>query len=94
MFLESVEINSREGHGYVLAFSDLDLAILPESISKRVVEVVIATHDAKGINNAKTLFTFSKHIRSYLKQNDVILYSYCDSKDVRRSIARQHLEPQ
>jgi len=91
---KSFTINSTEGHEYVLGFSSFDSILLPDSITKKVIEVVIAIEDYKGINNAKTLFTFTKHIKSFLAKNDVILYSYCDNKHIERGERHQHLTPQ
>ena len=65
---KSIIINSEEGHEYVLGFSSFEGVILPESITKDIIEVVIAIEDNKGINNAKTLFAFTKHIKSYLTE--------------------------
>lgn len=91
---KSILITSSEGHEYVLGFSLFNSFILPETITQKIIEVVIAIEDNKGVNNAKTLFSFAKHIKSYLFENDVILYSYCDSKAIERSEKHQHLSPQ
>lgn len=91
---KSVTITSAEGHEYVLGFSSFDSMVLPDSITKKIIEVVIAIEDYKGINNAKTLFALTKHIKSYLAKNDVILYSYCDNKDIERGERHRHLTPQ
>ncbi len=91
---KSITINSVEGHKYVLGFSSFDSIQLPDTITKEIIEVVIAIEDYKGINNAKTLFTFTTHIKSFLVKNDVILYSYCDNKHIERGERHQHLTPQ
>lgn len=91
---KSIVITSAQGHEYVLGFSSFNSIVLPESITKQVVEVVVAIEDYKGINNAETLFSFTNHIKSYLFENDVILYSYCDDKDIERSEKHRHLAPQ
>ncbi|WP_313553017.1 hypothetical protein [Sphingobacterium multivorum] len=85
---------SKEGHEYILSFSPFDSVILPESIGLPVAEVVIATEDNKGFNNATTLFQFTAHIKEYLLNNNVILYCYCDNKEIDRCERHHHLTPQ
>jgi hypothetical protein len=79
---KTISIKTKEGHNYLIDFSKFDSLVLPTSFNKDLIEVVIAIDDNKGINNAKTLFTFSKHIKTYLTENDVILYCFCDNKAI------------
>lgn len=46
------------------------------------------------MNNASTLSKFSKIVREYLSENDVILYCYCDDREIERSKKHQNLTPQ
>ncbi len=70
----SITIHTKEGYEYILGFSSFDAILIPESITKKIIEIVIAVKDHNRINNAETLFAFAKNIKSYLNENDVILY--------------------
>jgi len=85
---------SKEGHRYILSFSPFNSVQLPESIILPVAEVVIATEDNKGFNNASTLFQFTAHIKDYLLVNNVILYCYCDNREIDRGKRHLCLTPQ
>ena len=85
---------SKEGHRYILSFSTFDSVQLPDSIKLPVAEVVIATEDNKGFNNASTLFQFTAHIKDYLIANDVILYCFCDEKEIDRGERHLCFSPQ
>ncbi|TCC96652.1 hypothetical protein FBD94_22960 [Pedobacter hiemivivus] len=91
---ESYSLTTKEGHEYRIGFSPFDIFATPKSLTKPIVDVVIAIDDNKGINNASTLFEFSKIIKEYLFKNDVILYCYCDNKEIERGKKHQHLSPQ
>lgn len=91
---ESYSLTTKEGHEYKIGFSPFTTIALPESLTKTIVDVVIAIDDNKGMNNASTLFEFSKIIKEYLSKNDVILYCYCDNKEIERGKTHQHLTPQ
>lgn len=91
---KTIIIQTTEGHEYWIGFSKFDDLVVPESITKVLVEIVIAIDDNKGLNNAKTLFTFSRHIKDYLIEKDVILYCYCDNKEIERGERNKQLAPQ
>lgn len=91
---KSITITSKEGHNYTLGFSPFDAVKLPDDIRKPVIDVVIAIEGENQFNNPKTLFTFTHHAKEYLNENDVILYCYCDNKEILRDKKHQHLSPQ
>lgn len=91
---ESYSLTTKEGHEYKIGFSAFDVLQLPDNVKKDVADVVIAIDDNKGINNARTLFQISEIIKEYLTRQDVILYCYCDSKDIERGKGHQGLTPQ
>lgn len=91
---EIYSLTTKEGHHYKIGFSTFNLLHLPENLKKEVADVVIAVKDNKGINNANTLFQFAKIIKDYLHKRDVILYCYCDNKEIERAKAHHYLAPQ
>ena len=95
MSLEEVySFTTIEGLEYRIGFSPFNSLIIPEKINKPIIDVVIATQDTNVINNAGTLFIFTKIIKEYLIKNDVLLYCYCDSIEINRGQKHQVLTPQ
>ncbi len=91
---EVYSLTTKEGHEYKIGFSAFDIFKLPENVNKDVVDVTIAIEDNKGINNASSLFQISAIIKDYLSKNDVILYCYCDTRYIERSILHQEISSQ
>lgn len=91
---EIYSLNTKEGHEYKIGFSLFNALHIPEIVEKDVVDVTIVVNDNKGINNAYTLLQISNIIKKYLSNNDVILYCYCDSKEIERNKQHMHLTPQ
>jgi len=95
MSLEKIEtFISKEGNIYSIIFNSFDQAKLPLEFEKPLIEVTIAVENYKSLNGAKTLGKIVDIIKIYLDENDVILYSYCDNKEINRSINNQKLFPQ
>lgn len=91
---ESYSLTTKEGHEYRIGFTPFNVIAVPESITKPIIDVVIAIDDNKGMNNASTLFKFSEIVKEYLSKNDVILYCFCDTQEIERAKTHQHLTPQ
>lgn len=90
-----VPITTIEGHQYLIEFSIVsDVLDLPKSIQIGIANVAIVLVDGAGINNASTLYAMASVLKEYLESNDVVLYCYCDNKEIPRSKPRQNLSPQ
>ena len=95
MSLEQViALQTAEGHDYLIKFSQFKNVDLPNGINIEIVDVVIARLTDAGRNNASTLFAICNLIKEYLETNDVVLYCYCDQKEIDRSVKRQGMLPQ
>lgn len=93
-FDKTISIKTSEGYLYKIGFSKFKIDILPETLNKELIDVVIVAEDVKGINNASTLFSISKYIKQYLIDNDVILYCYCDILPIGVNIKNKQCSPQ
>jgi hypothetical protein len=91
---QTIPFISKEGHEYFIIFDKIEEKAIPDGVIKTIVDVTIAIADNKGINNCHTLKQITSIIKSYLDENDVILYCFCDNKEIFRSIKHSHLTPQ
>lgn len=91
-----VPFTNKDGHEYLVQFSEFDFLVLPDTIKINVIDVVIAIeeHDELIVNSASSLFQMSNIIKEYLIDNNVVLYCYCDNKPIKRRINKSHLLPQ
>lgn len=95
MSLEEVySFTTIEGIEYRIGFSPFNSLLVPTTIDKPIIDVVIAVEENKHVNNAGTLFAIPKIIKAYLAKNDVLLYCYCDSIEISRTNKHQSLTPQ
>lgn len=70
---------TKEGHEYLIKFSQFNPDNIPDEITIPVVDVAIELAlSANQTNNAGTLFQISALINNYIIKHDVILYCYCD----------------
>ena len=93
-FDKTISIKTSEGYLYKIGFSKFKIEVLPETLNKDLIDVVIVAQNVKGINNASTLFSISKYIKQYLIDNDVILYCYCDILPIGVNIKNKQFSPQ
>jgi len=89
-----VPLITKEGHKYLVQFDFLEKNILPDGITVPIVDILISVENNVGINNGSTLSLFAQIIQDFLKENDVILYCYCDHAEISRSSRKQDLSPQ
>ena len=89
-----IPLVTKEGHSYLIQFEFLDRHILPKGIKANVVDVLISVENNVGINSTSTLGLFAKIMSDFLHENDVILYCYCDHKEITRSTRRKEMSPQ
>jgi len=93
--LERIEtFISKEGNCYNIIFSVFQQERIPIEIQKTLIDVTISIENQICLNGVETLGKIADIIKNYLDENDVILYSYCDNKDINRSIKKQELYPQ
>lgn len=90
-----IPLITKEGHQYLIEFfSANELIILPESIDIKIANVAITLVSGNGMNNASTLFQISGIIKEYISDNDVVLYCYCDQKEIARGTKNMNMTPQ
>jgi hypothetical protein len=90
-----IPLTTKEGHQYLIEFFITnELIILPESIDIKIANVAITLISGAGMNNASTLFQISGIMKEYLNQNDVVLYCYCDQKEIARGVKNITISPQ
>lgn len=90
-----IPLTTKEGHQYLIEFFIAnELILLPKSLNIKIANVAITLVSGLGINNASTLFEISGIIKEYLNQNDVVLYCYCDRKEISRGVKKMSMSPQ
>lgn len=82
---------TKEGHLYLITFTEYHIETT-ESLNVPVVNVIIAPESStEAYNNAGTFNQIAACINSYLDENDVILFCYCDKGEIKKSLRRRHL---
>lgn len=99
MGIEKIDaVVCKEGHQYLIEYSAFDKNLITDNLFRTdldVVNLVITnSNEFEGINNAHTLFKISQSIKEYLEENNVILYAYCDNKEIIRSKKNLKMLPQ
>lgn len=76
---------TKEGHEYLVKFSQFNPNVIPYELAIPVVDVTIElVISSDQTNNAKTLFQIAGCIRNYVELHNVILYCYCDSAPIQK----------
>jgi len=80
-----IPVTTIEGYEYLLEFSSFNNIYTPKNVDIEIVDITLKL--VKGnyqVNNAGTLSLISFIVSDFMESNDVILYFYCDVKDIKR----------
>ena len=93
MSLETIiPFRSKDGNQYLIEFKIFDSGI---DFGIPIIDVSLVLVEAKSKNNLiSELFYISNIVDSYLRDNDVVLYFYCDNSEIDRSEKNKHILPQ
>jgi hypothetical protein len=90
---KEVPLITKEGYNYLISFSKFPTENLPK-LTIPVVDLTISVENNVGVNNSATLLQITSIIKEYLNENDVVLYCYCDDKEVNKSKNKENITPQ
>lgn len=91
---KEIPFKTKDGHEYLIVFTEFQHT--PRNYGIKIIDVsIVLMNDVYTINRVDTLFNFSHIIFNYLRENDVILYYYCDVTPIKiRYNRKRKLTPQ
>ena len=83
-----VPLTTKEGYQYLIGFSPFSKDVFPYQGDTVLVDLVITLVSDGNIdvNNPSSLFQIISIVKNYLKDNDAVLYCYCDRKAILMEI--------
>jgi len=98
----SFPLITSEGYKYIINFERVDLVQFSEEVAgKTDVPVYDLNFKLYGanisdieINNPKTLYRIGAIILDFLIENDVIIYYFCDTKQIKKGKKHEHISHQ
>uniref|UniRef100_UPI00404A625A hypothetical protein n=1 Tax=Flavobacterium sp. TaxID=239 RepID=UPI00404A625A len=77
-----IPFETDEGYQYIISFVEFQSSIRDYKIALVNISIVLVSTNIET-NSIKTLNGFIDIVLDYLKQNDVILYFYCDTAPIK-----------